>query len=116
MSVKTTLIPISINKNTLLQNETADNITVRIPYSREYIVIPKEDILTTEADGGKTIRADLKHNKDYNIVKKDGTSLRYESGTEIKANGKWDVKKKSLGKSSSKAPKIPSPDVIKGGK
>lgn len=86
-----TLIPISANKETLLHKAGQNEIILKIPGTkgREYLVVPKGDIVNMEADGGLTIRADLRRDQSYKIVDAASHPLKEMSGREIKEAGNW---------------------------
>lgn len=100
------LIPISANKETLFVSETDDFVTVIVPGTRksERLVIPRDDIVSMQADNGQTIRADLKKLRSYDIVDKSGNLKRKVTGDEIRASNNWNVKQKPI----VKAPKTPT--------
>lgn len=91
------LIPLSINKATLLEKthyDTAGNllgITVFVPGTQrhERLTIPRESIITMDADGGQTIRAELIDSKYYRQEDRGGP--RNVSGREIRDSGRWDL-------------------------
>lgn len=91
------LIPLSINKETLLETVHYDTfgkvigITVIVPGTKgkERLTIPRENIVSMNADGGHTIRADLDAGKYYRTTGPDGP--RNTSGREIGSSGNWDL-------------------------
>lgn len=103
-----TLIPISADRDTLLVSENKDGVILTVPGTKgkERIQIPSEDVLSTKANDGKAVVADLKHDKTYDILDKNNKPIRQMSGAEIGASKKWNnayaPKKKS-------APKVPVP-------
>lgn len=91
------LIPLTINKDTLLAKTHYDNagrvtgVTVYVPGTarRERLTIPRESIVTMDADGGHTIRADLIDTKYYRM--EDPSGPRNASGREIRDSGRWEL-------------------------
>lgn len=104
------LIPISANKATLLVSETQDTVVLTIPGTKkqERLIVPKSDVISMEADNGKSIRIDLRDTHLYEVVNRKDQSIRKVTGNEIKESGNWALKYKSH-----KAPDIPLP--TKGG-
>ncbi len=88
------LIPISANKDSLFVSETEDKVILTIPGTKkaERLIVPKSDIVSMEADGGKSIRADLRDTHLYEVVDKNNRSLRKVTGSEIKTAGNWALK------------------------
>lgn len=104
------LVPISANKNTLLVENAKDGVILSIPGTKksERIFVPKGDIITMNADGGQTIRADLRGDQRYHILDTKNNPIREMTGREIKASGKWnDLAAFKMGRT----PKMP----VKGG-
>lgn len=85
------LIPISADKDSLFVSENKDSVVLTIPGTKksERLVVPREDIVSTNANGGQAITADLKPNKSYDIVDKNGNLKRKMTGNEISVSGKW---------------------------
>lgn len=85
------LIPISANKDTLLIHQAEDSVILRIPGTKgqERIVVPKGDIVNMNADGGQTIRADLRRDYKYQILDTNNKPIRKSSGKEINLSRKW---------------------------
>ncbi len=85
------LIPISADKESLLVSESADNVVLTVPGTKrsERLVVPREDIVSTNANGGQAVTADLKPNKVYDILDKSGNLKRKMTGSEINATKKW---------------------------
>ena len=56
------LIPISANKSTLLVSEAPDKVVLTIPgtMKQERLIVPKKDVVSMDADGGKSVRVDLR--------------------------------------------------------
>lgn len=104
------LIPISANKESLLVSETQENVILTIPGTKkqERLIVPKSDIISMDADGGKSIRADLRDTHLYEIVDRNNNPLRKATGSEIKESGNWALKYTTR-----KKPNIPLP--AKGG-
>lgn len=98
------LIPISADKSSLFVSADDNQVILTIPGTNkeERLVVPKSDIKNFNANDGKTITADLKSEKVYDIVDKEGTLLRKASGSDIKSAGNWNTdyrprkKKKSI--------------------
>lgn len=86
-----TLIPISADKETLFVSESKDSVILTVPGTSrtERIRIPREDVLSTQANGGQAVVADLKHDKMYDILDKNNNPIRKMSGTEIGESKKW---------------------------
>lgn len=107
-----TLIPISADKSTLFISESKDDVILTVPGTKkaERIRIPREDILSTQANGGQAVVADLKHNKMYDILDKNNKPIRKMSGSEIGASKKWN---NAYTKPKIHTPKVPIP--TKGG-
>lgn len=95
------LIPISANRERLFVSEQADSVTVIIPGTKqcERLVIPKSDIVSMTADGGKSVRADLRDTHLYEIVDKNNNPIRKSTGSEIKDAGNWTIRRTSRKKS-----------------
>lgn len=107
------LIPIAINKETLLEEIKDDGIIVTVPRTnrQEKMFIPRADITDMNADNGKTIRVDLKAVQEYQIQDKNGT--KRISGREIEQGKKW----RSSNSKWQKPSKIKSsPTLSKGGR
>lgn len=98
---------ISANKDSLLHKEEADSITLTIPGTKkvEHIIIPKDDIVTMNGDNGQSISADLKKDRVYNIVDRDGIIIKKMTGAEVGASRKWSNRYKS---------QVSSPSIMKG--
>ncbi len=88
------LIPISANKESLLVSETQDTVTLTIPGTKkqERLIVPKSDIVSMNADSGKSVRADLRDTHLYEVVDRNNNSLRKVTGSEIKESGNWALK------------------------
>ncbi len=86
------LVPISANKDTLLEKAASDGVLLKVPRTKgkEYLFVPKGDIVNMNADGGLTIRADLRRDESYQIFSANNQPLKTMTGKEIKASGKWD--------------------------
>lgn len=86
-----TLIPISADRDSLLISESKDDVVLTVPGTKksERIRIPREDVISTQGNGGKSVIADLKHDKVYDILDKNNKPIRKMSGSEIGAEGKW---------------------------
>ncbi|MDE5985366.1 MAG: DUF3801 domain-containing protein [Eubacterium sp.] len=99
------LVPISANKDTLLQKTTSDGVLLKVPGTKgkEYIFVPKGDIVNMNADGGLTIRADLRRDESYQIFSADNQPLKTMTGKEIKESNKWN----KVNNAKLAAPKIP---------
>lgn len=112
------LIPISANKEKLLFKEDEQSVTVVIPKTdrKELMVIPKDDVLIMDADGGKSIHIDLDSNREYQIIDALENPIRKEKGKDI--SSKWNTRSFTKHKPQTKhktKPKIPTPTAIKGG-
>lgn len=103
------LIPISANKETLLQKMEKDGVTLKIPGTkgREYLFVPKGDIVNMDADGGLTIRADLRRDQNYKIFDAANRPLREMTGREIKEAGNWN----KVSQTKLATPKLPKKGV-----
>lgn len=103
-----TLIPISADKDTLFVSESKDNVILTIPGTKkaERIQIPREDVLSTQANGGQAVVADLKHDKMYDILDKNNKPIRKMSGAEIGASKKWN---NAYAPRKKRTPKVPVP-------
>lgn len=99
-------IPISINKETLFESIDGNNLTVFIPGTKreQSLIVPKCDIVSMEADGGQTIRVDLRADHLYTIWGNAGETSRTATGLEIKNSGNWD-------KVLRKAPAVKTPQI-----
>ena len=66
-------------------------MTLTIPGTKkqECLVVPKNDIVSMNADGGKSIRVDLRDTHLYEIVDRNNNLLRKVTGGEIKGTGNW---------------------------
>lgn len=91
------LIPLSINKDTLLSqthydtNGKLQGVTVIVPGTKQQqrLFIPKENIITMDADGGQTILADLLDRKYYRLSDSRTGQQRNISGAEIRDGKHW---------------------------
>lgn len=91
------LIPISANKSTLLVSEAPDKVVLTIPgtMKQERLIVPKKDVVSMDADGGKSVRVDLRSTHLYEVVDQRNQPLRKVTGAEIKEAGKWAIQLKS---------------------
>lgn len=108
------LIPISADKETLLVSENKDNVVLTVPGTKksERLVIPREDIVSTDANGGQAVTADLKPNKSYDILDKNGNFKRKMTGNEINASQKWNNAYAPQHKPQKTVPKVPTPKKV----
>lgn len=99
------LIPISANKESLLIEHAKDGVILKIPGTngQERIFIPRGDIANMNADGGLTIRADLRRDYNYQILDRDNKPLRRSSGKDINLSNKWNEVRRDI----SPRPKMP---------
>lgn len=104
------LVPISANKETLLEQTSADGVLLKVPGTKgqEHLFVPKADIVSMFADGGKTVRVDLRRDYHYQIYDGSKEPLRQMSGEEIKQSGKWDKVRAPKLPTAPKTPKIPT--------
>lgn len=85
------LVPISANKETLLVERAKDGVILTVPGTKrsERIFVPQGDITNMDADGGLTIRADLRADQAYHILDTQNRPLREMTGREIRERGNW---------------------------
>lgn len=118
------LIPISINREALLQSEAPDKITVIVPGTQKTMSmeIPRRDIINPKADNGKTILVNLRARATYVLKKLNINQMPTESivrtGKEIRDAKWWDTPSRAPRKRTPKAPSasVPKIPTIKGGK
>ena len=85
------LIPISANKETLLAEHAKDGVILTIPGTNrsERIFVPQGDVVNMNADGGQSIRADLRADQTYHILDTQNRPIREMTGREIRESGRW---------------------------
>ena len=108
------LVPISANKETLLIEHAKDGVILTVPGTKqsERMFVPQGDITNMEADGGLTIRADLRADQTYHILDTQNRPLREMSGREIKESGNWNrVSEQRYQATKPRAPRTSAPQV-----